>query len=1024
MPPLEKRTHFVPFIDTQDGSVNPKLRDVQQLSKFENARFKKRGLVAKRQGHSAYAKSIAPSGTLSSCGGVFSHDGVLYMENGRHLYAYSVNTGSWVYVGQNFQSNLSARALGHSTDRCSGVDCDLDSDNGLICVAYDSVTYDGPPSAASWDVNGQVVIMESDTGLEILNEEFASSTTFDSYAPRVSFIMDEDSFALCYLNGLTSGNIACRIMSSTTPSMGVATNIITDHRSSSHFSCISAGGGLFAVAYIDSAFDLKVKTFDTSKALQNTYTFAGTVQGLHAYYDAVVDDIVVLFWDAGTLKIVRLNIDMTAVYVPQTVMTPGAGLTPCYSNMAVGKLNGAVGSYIVLYTIRDDVSFETYIDTYVVNAAGAASKNRTLQRNAALVSEPFYNGDYTYYWSHRLDARLVATSDPFEGLGTLNCLEYNSTTAGSVVGRAFVSQHCGGDVVSPPLTYYPISMGARRVVMTDSSMFYAPFLRAERAAVSAPAFVDADEYDVSVVGLTIDMSGEESPVVDIGDHALIGSGVLRVLDGDGSPVAGLLMNHPYIETESTAAAGTLAAGDYGVAIVYRWTDGRGREYYSSPVFATATAPGANSDLLIQNAATNNCRAYFDGMDDKLRDVDILFYRTINGGSTYHLVMRHTNVQTAWVLAASPDLGQVTDASLVASTPLYTTGGILAATLPPTPHHMASDGETVVLIPGDNRNEIWVSIPMATGEGVRFTDDLVYNVPAGGDAEAVGFMDGRLIVWKRGQIRYMRGSAPNALGQGGYSGSELISKETGCKTWHSVQQVPMGFVFQSDRGFYLLGRDLALRYIGEKVEDYKDETVVSSCVLRDEHHVRFSMSGGAVLVWDYEYDAWYRWTGLSAVGTTVIDGDWIVAKSDATIGKESSSEWQDYGASNVTLKVTTGWLRLAGLLGYQRVRRLLVLGEMPSIDSAQDQITIKVYHDYNDETPVNTPATFEDVSGTKNTPFLWRFSLPTQKCSAIMIEIQVSKDAGSWDLEPLSLTGVGFEFGVKKGSPRLPAAQSK
>jgi hypothetical protein len=282
------------------------------------------------------------------------------------------------------------------------------------------------------------------------------------------------------------------------------------------------------------------------------------------------------------------------------------------------------------------------------------------------------------------------------------------------------------------------------------------------------------------------------------------------------------------------------------------------------------------------------------------------------------------------------------------------------------------------------------------------------------------MDGRLIVLCTKGVRVMVGNPPSATGEGGYSGSEAITGAPGCIGWRSVVVIPQGIIYQSAKGFYLLARDLTASYIGAPVESYNAQTVKSAVVMEEINHARFVMSGGDVLVYDWDHGNWPRFTGLAAVASTVWNGDWVIAKSDATIGQETGSVWTDYGSGVITAKCRTGWLRVSALQGFERVKRLVMLGVAASQASPSDRLTVRAYYNF-DETTATTLLSAVTIGTTASAVIEERITLALQKCTAIMVEFEWYSAVAK---ESLSLTGVSFEAGAKKGAPRLAPANTR
>ncbi len=127
------------------------------------------------------------------------------------------------------------------------------------------------------------------------------------------------------------------------------------------------------------------------------------------------------------------------------------------------------------------------------------------------------------------------------------------------------------------------------------------------------------------------------------------------------------------------------------------------------------------------------------------------------------------------------------------------------------------------------------------------------------------MDDKLIIFKKNAIYYLNGAGPDNTGANSqYSQPTFITSTLGCDNPNSIVTVPSGLMFQSDKGIWLLGRDLSTSYIGWDVEDFNDDEVVSALTIPDAHEVRFTMASGAILLYDYSFNQWGSFRGAPGI----------------------------------------------------------------------------------------------------------------------------------------------------------------
>jgi hypothetical protein len=163
-------------------------------------------------------------------------------------------------------------------------------------------------------------------------------------------------------------------------------------------------------------------------------------------------------------------------------------------------------------------------------------------------------------------------------------------------------------------------------------------------------------------------------------------------------------------------------------------------------------------------------------------------------------------------------------------------------------------------------------------------------------------------------------------------------------------------------------------------------------------------------------------------------------------KEDPTRFDDDGAF-VSLLATTNWIvfemtaspnvaasgnRSAGpLQGYQRARRLLVLGEY----AGAHRLRVRVGFDYSPSplqdvtvTPSSPPSYGEGPTYGDETPFggdwqlyQWRVDLVRQKCEAVQVTVSDERD-GDVSSEGVRLSALAVEVGLKPGTTRVPTSR--
>ena len=283
-------------------------------------------------------------------------------------------------------------------------------------------------------------------------------------------------------------------------------------------------------------------------------------------------------------------------------------------------------------------------------------------------------------------------------------------------------------------------------------------------------------------------------------------------------------------------------------------------------------------------------------------------------------------------------------------PLYTNGGVLGND--PSPQ----GGE---IIAGGKSRLFWTD-PL-DGALVRYSqqlrDDTALEAsaflsqrvdPFGGDIVALATMDDNVIVFKETAIYAFGGPGPDADGgqttSSGFTAPQLVTSDVGCKSRSSVCQMPLGVVFQSDKGIYLLGRDLSVRRIGDDVYGFNAQTITRSTLLPDRPQVVFLTSSGSTLLFDYDRDQWSTFSNHEGLDAIVVGGSYYYLRNDGRVFVETPDVYVDGTSMHIPMLIETAWIRFSNYLqGWQKVLHAEFLGEYES----QHTLRVRYRLDYQD-----------------------------------------------------------------------------
>lgn len=386
---------------------------------------------------------------------------------------------------------------------------------------------------------------------------------------------------------------------------------------------------------------------------------------------------------------------------------------------------------------------------------------------------------------------------------------------------------------------------------------------------------------------------------------------------------------------------------------------------------------------------------------------------------------------------------LSDAQIVGNSLIYTTGGVIENIAPPATDIMALYKSRLIMVDSEDRNLLWYSKQVIEGTPVEMSDLFtVYVAPttaaqgSTGPITALSALDDKLIVFKRDAIYYITGNGPDNTGiNNDFSEPVFISATVGCTNQQSIVFTPQGLMFQSDKGIWMLGRDLSTQYVGAPVEDYNADPVLSALNVPGTNQVRFTMTSGATLMYDYYFGQWGTFVNIPGISSTLYKDLHTYIDKYGRAYQEAAGVYLD-GSKPVTMKFTTSWLNIAGLQGFERAYFFYLLG----VYLTPHKLSVEIAYDY-----ASSPTQISMISPTNFTPNwggeqLWgsgggwggdgnieqhRVFLQQQKCQAFQITITEIYDpsfgvpAGAG----LTISGINCMIGVKDSKPRLRASKS-
>ncbi|HUT56920.1 MAG TPA: hypothetical protein VNA25_03480 [Phycisphaerae bacterium] len=414
--------------------------------------------------------------------------------------------------------------------------------------------------------------------------------------------------------------------------------------------------------------------------------------------------------------------------------------------------------------------------------------------------------------------------------------------------------------------------------------------------------------------------------------------------------------------------------------------------------------------------------------------------------------------------------------------IYTAGGELPSEPWPSFTRAVVTSTRMLALDAVNNGKVLVSKSFQDFIAPEYNSLLDINLGDERDLLCIGRMDDKVVIFEANDIHIIYGDGPESDGSGEDFAVQYVSTDVGCKDQESIVECPLGLVFfRQERGFYLLDRQINIRYIGDRVYDLtRGIDVVAAELVSSEGEVRFlcrvtgsqtdvdgldpsagqtrpprPVYGNATpvsdfaMVWNYENDQWSVFSDYPGVASAIYQGEYTRLLPDWTILQERSIDYRDPTVAPRSL-VRTPWIPIAdSTQGYSRVHRMNVLGRYlsslaeysPGVYDACD-IQVKVWYDY-EEGPDVAPQTklfkfqdfgFDPFSKRNLRAERLQFTItPAEgrgRCQAVKLEFEEMVPAETFGAsyalgQGFEISSIDFEIGVDQRVTRhLPAAVLK
>lgn len=1008
--PLQKQAVSINFAQGLDQKTDPKQLALGKFVSLENTIFTTTGRLTKRNGFQNLPALPDNSSTY-----VATFNGNL-TAIGNSFQALSDPSDSWINKGTFTPVQLDTMSLIKNSSNQTYADVAI-APNGLLCTAF---AENQPVGSTTTKSIFKYSIADSTTGQNIIAPtELISSFGTVSFTPKVFTL--GNNFVLVF--GATNGVTYKLQYMAVNSFMPTSVSSVTD--------------------------------------VTSTYVPAST----GAFDGTVANDSLYLGWNAGggtginaayLSRTLVLSAEATISSVTATVMNVTAdttGTTPVlwFSSYVTGSQSGSVvATNQALSTLFSSKQFINSASATISNLAGTAQGGLLNLNFEVNNTYSFGSGSFT----HRIrkiqctnTGSLTANSIVLRSVGLaskaflISSQSYMLTSYQSELQPSYFLLNSSGGVVAK-LAYSNgqgyLTTGLPNVTVASNTA-YIPyvvknFIEPVNKDIVSSGTSTLGVYSQSGINLAKFTFGTEGLTsTEIGQNLNTNGGFLSSYDGILPTENNFFLYPDSLFIQAAGVNGAMTNQQYYYQVLYAWQDNQGNFFRSAPslpiTFTTSTGTGAITLHIPCIKITNKTSS----------PIKVEVYRWSTAQQTFY---QATSVAVPLLNDTTIDAisfnDTQSDAQIIGNSILYTTGGVIENISPPACKTITTFDSRLWLIDAENQNVLWFSKPVIQGTPVEmsdlFTKYIAPNAAAQGNTgpmRALAPMDDKLIIFKKNAIYFINGVGPDITGGNNqYSEPIFITGTVGCEKENSIVLIPQGLMFQSDKGIWLLGRDLNTKYIGSDVSNFNDIDVKSALVVPGTNQVRFTLESGDTLMYDYYEDQWCTFTSPAGTGisSTLYQNLHTYIDSNGRVFQEKPGSYLD-GSNPVLLSFKTGWTNLADVQGYVRAYRAYLLGEYFS----PHRLTLGVAYDY-DETVVQlatiVPNNYSGSwgSGTSwgsitawggpSSREQWQVNFERQQCQSFQLTFNEYFDSsiGEAPGAGLTLSGIKLVAGVKKGWP--------
>lgn len=987
--------------------VDPYQVAVGNFEELVNSVFDKVGRLTKRNG---FPNLTALPDATTSYLTTFNDD---LQALGPSLLAYAPGQSSWVPKGSTHPLRLSVQPLVRNSVEQTQSDVAV-APNGLLCTVYTETN--------GSTVSHKYVVSDAATGQNLL-EPVVLSGADDTYGtPRV-FVLG-NYFVILFTKHPAAYTLNFVAVSYVNPTATPTTAVVAtayDPATTVAFDGVILNSSLYIAYNGASSSGIKTLSISPLLALSSTMVVDATHQA--TMFSLAADETNQTLWISYSDGTDGYTTVQTPYFIE--VLAPTAILsTGTFLNIASTVQNNELTYYS---EVENAYSYDSGIPTNYINAntvtvTGTVGSSYTAIRGLGLASKAFLIGDVSYF--------LGAYESPYQP--TYFLVDGTTSTEAAPVVVAKIAYSNGGGYLLTGLPNVTVSG-------TEASI---PYLIKDLLQAQAPASLESINLKAPPV---YTQTGANLAVVDFDTMGLTSAeaannlhltgGFLWMYDGFRPIEHNFLLWPDSVEATWSESGGDMhskpdgstTTNAYYYQVTYEWTDNQGNLFRSAPSIPVGVTTTGSSTSGSMTLDIPTLRLTYKVSTP----VRVVIYRWSVANPTYYQVTSITlPVQNDLTTDSVEYVDMLADASIVGNNIIYTTGGVLENINGPASSDVTLFDNRVWVLDAEHDNTFWVSKTLIPGTPADLSDLQTYyaapTIGAEGSTGKTNFgfpMDDKLIQFKDNALYYTNGTGGTDTGANSqYSPPVFITSTVGSSNPRSVVMTPQGLMFQSNKGIWLLGRGLSTEYIGAPVEDFNSYTVTSAQAIPETNQVRFTLSNGVMLMYDYFVGQWGTFEGVPALSSTIYAGRHTIVNQYGQVSQEGNGTYLD-GANPVLMRFKTSWLQLAGLRGYMRAFWFYYLGTYLSPHKLQTTVA----YDYNsspEQSNLITPRNYQGPYGSDSyygdVPYGTmsleneRVFLSRQRCKSLQIAMQEVFDPsfGTIAGPGLTLSGLSCIVGLK------------